>query len=269
MLLVVTGLVAHDRHPAEWNDERMGECGMRTREGPSVPGAWALHGRSNNPMECFATMQTANGGRVGPVPILIGTYTSESVMDNDLSRLGAYAKGNDGTEYVAFASLPTSALAAESAMFQPLRAYGFETSPSSNPSVEPTQSPPGNTNAIPAPTAVPPPSDNSRQIPPDADRQGFLSYPGARCNYTNPAVVIARTADSALVICETGAGRFYYRGVGLQNGLSVEIDDPVQSGAGFVVTNNGVRYSVSQGALLITQGASVLSNEPMLEYWSG
>jgi hypothetical protein len=65
------------------------------------------------------------------------------------------------------------------------------------------------------------------------------------------------------------AGRFYYRGVGLKNGgLSVEIDDPVQTGAGFVATNNGVQYSVSPGALLITQSASVLSNEPMLEYWS-
>ena len=81
-------------------------------------------------------------------------------------------------------------------------------------------------------------------------------------------MVIARTADSALVICETGAGRFYYRGVGLGNGLSVEIEDPVQTGAGFFATNNGVRYSVSPGALVITQGSSVLSNEPMLEYWS-
>jgi hypothetical protein len=57
-------------------------------------------------------------------------------------------------------------------------------------------------------------------------------------------------------------------GVGLQNGLSVEIDDPVQPGAGFVATNNGVQYSVSPGALVITQGSSVLSSEPMLEYWS-
>jgi hypothetical protein len=81
--------------------------------------------------------------------------------------------------------------------------------------------------------------------------------------------VIARTPDSALVICETGVRRYYYRGVGLKNGLSVEIDDPVQTGPGFVATNNGVRYSVSPGALVITQGSSVLSNEPMLEYWSG
>jgi hypothetical protein len=65
-------------------------------------------------------------------------------------------------------------------------------------------------------------------------------------------VVIARKADSALVICETGAARFYCRGVGLKNGLSVEIDDPVQTGAGFVAKNNGVRYSVSPGAAVIT-----------------
>jgi hypothetical protein len=67
-----------------------------------------------------------------------------------------------------------------------------------------------------------------------------MGYPGARCNSTNPAVVIARTANSALVICETGVGRFYYRGVGLQNGLSVEIEDPVPTGSGFIATNNGV-----------------------------
>jgi len=40
-------------------------------------------------------------------------------------------------------------------------------------------------------------------------------------------------------------GRFYCKGVGLQNGLSVEIDDPVQTGAAFVATNNGVQYSMS------------------------
>jgi hypothetical protein len=100
--------------------------------------------------------------------------------------------------------------------------------------------------------------------------KGFLSYPGARCNYTNPAVVIGRTAKSALVICETGAGRYYYKGIGLQNGgSSVEIEDPVPTGSGFVAENNGFQYSVPPGALVITQGSSVLSNEPMLEYSSG
>ena len=30
--------------------------------------------------------------------------------------------------------------------------------------------------------------------------------------------------------------------------LSVQIEDPVQTGAAFVATNNGVQYSVSRGA---------------------
>jgi hypothetical protein len=102
--------------------------------GPQLLPHGRYMGGATNPMECFATMQRANGGRMGPVPILIGNYTSESLMENDLGRLGAYAKGNDGTEYVVFASIPTSgpALAAESAMFLPLRSYGFEISPSPN-----------------------------------------------------------------------------------------------------------------------------------------
>jgi hypothetical protein len=33
--------------------------------------------------------------------------------------------------------------------------------------------------------------------------------------------------------------------------------------------NNGVRYLVCPGALVITQGSCVLSNEPIFEYWSG
>lgn len=63
------------------------------------------------------------------------------------------------------------------------------------------------------------------------------------------------------MICQTGAGRYYYRGVGLGDGLSVGIDDPVPTGASFVATDNGVRYQVSPSALVITQGFSVLSDE--------
>ena len=148
-----------------------------------------------------------------------------------------------------------------------------ECPPEGEPSNAPPQAraggpPRGSIDSVPSPTAVVPPAGNGRQIPPDADTQGFVGYPGARCNYANPAVTIGRTADSAVVICETGVGRFYYKGFGLQNGQSVEIDDPVQTGAAFVATNNGVQYSVSPAALIITQGSTVLSNGPMLEYWS-
>ena len=113
-----------------------------------------------------------------------------------------------------------------------------------------------------------PPARNGRQIPPDADPQGFVGYPGARCNDTNPAVAVGRTADSVVVICQTGC-----RAVLLQRRWPTErvISRDRRSGATgatFVPTNNGVQYSLSPTALIITQGSTVLSNEPMLEYWS-
>jgi len=64
-----------------------------------------------------------------------------------------------------------------------------------------------------------------------------VAYPAARCNSTNPAVAIAHTAESFLVICET-------------------------------VTNAGVQYTLTSNALVITRGATQLADEAMLLYWS-
>ena len=201
--------------------------------------------------------------------------------------LGPYAQGNDGTEEVVFAVF----MGENHAGLTPLERFGFvlhpgkmsacsgmyshqrvECPPEGEPSNAPAQPPavgppPGSINSAP-PAVVPPSPANDHQVPPDADSQGFVGYPGARCNYTNPAVAIGRTSESLAVICQTGLGRLYYKGVGLKNGLSVEIDDPVHTGAAFVAANNGVQYSLSRTALIITQGSTMLSNEPMLEYWS-
>ncbi|SED46860.1 serine/threonine protein kinase [Rhodococcus pyridinivorans] len=113
----------------------------------------------------------------------------------------------------------------------------------------------------------------ARPLPPvsaseDTDPQGFVGIPEARCNHTNPAVAIGQTADSLVVVCETGAGRYYYKGVRTNDGAAIEIDDPVPSGDGFTVTNAGVQYSISSRALVISEGSTVLAEEPMLQYWS-
>ena len=47
----------------------------------------------------------------------------------------------------------------------------------------------------------------------DGDSSTLVVDKAARCNYTNPAVAIARTAQSAVVIWRTGVGRFYYKGL--------------------------------------------------------
>jgi serine/threonine-protein kinase len=102
-----------------------------------------------------------------------------------------------------------------------------------------------------------------------ADGQGFLSPASARCNSTNPAVVIGRTTSSQVVMCQTGAGRYYYKGVRVSDGTSIELDDPVPTGSGFVVTNptDGTQYRVTSSALTIVDGdGQVLVTEPMVEY---
>lgn len=100
------------------------------------------------------------------------------------------------------------------------------------------------------------------------DSQGSVDVSGVHCNSTNPAVATGRTAQSLVLICETGVGRLYYKGMRLSDGSSVEIDDPVRTETGFTVTNAGVRYSLSRDALVITQGSTQLASEPMLQYWS-
>ncbi|MFF0543395.1 protein kinase [Nocardia thailandica] len=100
------------------------------------------------------------------------------------------------------------------------------------------------------------------------DRQGFLAD-GPRCNADDPAVTIARTPNSAIVICRTGDHRYYYKGAN-RNG-TVEIDDPVPAGGGgFTATrvapDGTFRYQVSSAGLTILQNGSVIGSEAMAEF---
>jgi len=108
----------------------------------------------------------------------------------------------------------------------------------------------------------------ARPAPRGTDLEGFLGYPGARCHSANPAVAVGRTAKSLLVVCESYDGRFYYKGFGLQDGLSVEVDNFVRGDDRFTAWHNGAQYFVSAAALIITKGPVTVSAEPMLEYWS-
>jgi hypothetical protein len=104
--------------------------------------------------------------------------------------------------------------------------------------------------------------------PRGTDLQGFLGYPGARCNSANPAVAIGRTPKSLMVICENYDGGFYYKGLGLGDGHSVEVDNFVRAEDEFTASNSGVQCRVSPAALIVTRGKATIINEPMLEYWS-
>lgn len=103
---------------------------------------------------------------------------------------------------------------------------------------------------------------------PDADAQGFVGYPGARCDPGSSPAVMARTTQSVLVICEIGPANYYYRGVRLSDSARIELANAVRSSDGFDVTNpnDGTRYEVRPTGISITSPGGQVSSEPMIEY---
>ncbi len=103
---------------------------------------------------------------------------------------------------------------------------------------------------------------------PGTDRQGFLDYPGARCNPESAPAVMARTTASVLVICEINPATYYYRGVRLSDGAGIELANVVRSSGGFDVTNptDGTRYQVRPDGLSITTPEGEVFTEPMTQY---
>ena len=82
---------------------------------------------------------------------------------------------------------------------------------------------------------------------------------------------MARTTMSVLVVCQIQPGNFYYRGVRLSDGDSIELDNVVRSSGGFDVTDptDGTRYRLQPTSLTITRPNTQASSEPVLEYALG
>lgn len=105
---------------------------------------------------------------------------------------------------------------------------------------------------------------------PGTDKQGWIGYPTARCDPGTQPAAMARTTQSVLVVCQIQPGSFYYRGVRLSDGASIELANAVRSSVGFDVTNptDGTRYQIRPMSLTIASPDGQASTEPMLEYSS-
>ena len=129
--------------------------------------------------------------------------------------------------------------------------------------------------AEPTTTAVVPSTTTTAVAPraslPGTDALGFLAYPGARCDPGQVPVTLARTAQSAVVICQTPSGTYVYRGVRLSDNAGIELGAavPVPSG-GFDVTNpaDGTRYQIRNTSLTITGPGGQEHTESMEQYAS-
>ena len=124
-------------------------------------------------------------------------------------------------------------------------------------------------------TVVPPPATQPVTAAPmvlaDADVHGFIDYGGAaRCSGNDRAVVVMRTPQSALVVCQSPGGGAYYRGLRLRDMATIELTNIVvtDSGSTIVVTNSddGTRYEISNSGLEIVKNGEVLGSEPAIEF---
>jgi serine/threonine protein kinase len=120
-----------------------------------------------------------------------------------------------------------------------------------------TPTPPTSTSTPPAPAALP-----------GTDAQGFIDYPGARCDAGTSPAALARTTQSVFVVCRTGPGEFYYRGIRLSDGAGIELANAVRSSGGFDVTNptDGTRYQIRPDSLTIIPPDGQAVTEPTLQY---
>jgi len=121
-----------------------------------------------------------------------------------------------------------------------------------------------------APTTSQPVSTTSAPLlaMPGADAQGFIDYPGARCDVGDSPAALARTPNSVLAVCRSGPGDFYYRGVRLSDGAGIELANAVRSSGGFDVTNptDGTRYQIRPDSLTIVPPDGQPITEPMVAY---
>jgi hypothetical protein len=103
---------------------------------------------------------------------------------------------------------------------------------------------------------------------PGTDAQGFIDYPGARCDAGSSPAALARTAQSVFVVCRAGPGDFYYRGIRLSDGAGIELANVVRSSGGFDVTNptDGTRYQIRPDGLTIVPPDGQAITEPMVQY---
>lgn len=146
--------------------------------------------------------------------------------------------------------------------------------PTSVVAVPPTTPTTPTTTTRPAPTSTAAPSTTGKAAAgttvghvDGADAQGFADGTGPRCKSNDLAVGVARTEDSAVVVCRTKAGRYYSRGM-LGDDDVVTLDNPTRTATGFVATDGTVSYLLDADALTITDDGDVVSREPVLEYRS-
>jgi hypothetical protein len=100
---------------------------------------------------------------------------------------------------------------------------------------------------------------------PSTDALGFLDS-SARCAAPNTAVAFGSTAESRVAICKSPAGQYGYHGVRVSDGAKLIASATAGSDGSFVAKQDGVTYTVTSSALVVSDASGVIRRETMVTY---
>ena len=100
---------------------------------------------------------------------------------------------------------------------------------------------------------------------PTTDTLGFVDS-SARCAAPNTAVAFGSTANSRVAICKSPAGQYGYHGVRISDGAKLIAIATASPDGSFVAKQDGVTYTVTSSALVVSDASGVIRSEPMVSY---
>lgn len=84
-----------------------------------------------------------------------------------------------------------------------------------------------------------------------------VAYKGLTCSYR--AALTLTTTLSAVVVCQEATGGYVYKGLRLKDNARIDVPGAVPTANGFTAINNGTRYEVSAGGLVIYADGEVFT----------
>jgi hypothetical protein len=100
---------------------------------------------------------------------------------------------------------------------------------------------------------------------PATDTLGFVDS-SARCAATSTAVAFGSTANSRVAICKNAAGQYGYHGVRISDGAKLIASASASADGSYVAKQDGVTYTVTSSALVVSDANGVIRREPMVSY---
>lgn len=100
---------------------------------------------------------------------------------------------------------------------------------------------------------------------PSTDAMGFVDST-ARCTSPNTAVAFGATSNSRVAICKSPAGQYGYHGVRISDGAKLIAPATANTDGSFVAKQDGVTYTVTSSALVVSDASGVIRSEPMVTF---